>query len=116
MTRMLAIVVVAIKIATARPALAYTLSCADVSSAFAGTDQRAQDSAVGYIAGVIDFLAGLLCFVGNPQCQCVQDVVATQPQPLAMAVVTHINQCVSVDGTQPAFGSISRAAKDLCPF
>ncbi|HYC21899.1 MAG TPA: hypothetical protein VEI94_04315 [Candidatus Bathyarchaeia archaeon] len=116
MRRMLAIVTVVVALATARPALAYTFSCSDFASAFAGTDQNAQETAVGYIAGVTDFLAGLLCFVGSAQCQCVQNLVGGQPMMFAQAIVTHINQCVAVDGTQAAFGSISRGAKDLCPY
>jgi len=103
-------------LALARPARAYTVSCSDFVSLATSTDPQANGEAAGYVAGAIDFLAGLLCFVGSPQCQCVQNLVVTQANALSSAIVTHVDQCIAVDGTQAAFGSISRGAHDLCPF
>jgi hypothetical protein len=103
-------------LAAARPSFAYNMSCQDFVNFVLSNNQQLQGAAVGETTGTLDFLAGLLCFVGNAQCGCVQSLFPNQPMALANAVTSRVQQCISVDGSQAVFGSISRAAKDLCPY
>jgi len=103
-------------LASRAPAQAYIVSCNDVAALIQSSVDSDQSLAVGYIFGNIDFLAGLLCFVGNPQCACVQSVALDRPSDVGQHVGQHLVECINFDGTQPAFGSVARATKDLCPY
>jgi hypothetical protein len=109
----LAIVLVA---ASMRPASAYNLSCDGLMTLLESDDPFERGIASGFLYGDVDFLAGLLCFVQNPQCNCVQNVVQGQTQTFASAVVDELLNCSLVDGSQAAFGSVSRAVRSLCPY
>jgi hypothetical protein len=110
------VVAVVLVTASVRPAAAYNVSCDGLAGLVLSDDQFERGIAGGFLFGDVDFLAGLLCFVQNPQCNCVQNVVQSQTQAFASAVANELINCESVDGSQAAFGSVSRAVRSLCPY
>ena len=114
---LIAAIAAAVIAGSASRAHAYGMTCNEFAAAVTSGDAQLQGLAVGYVVGAIDYLAGLICFVGNSQCGCLQNLVKGNPSGVGNAVGTQVGNCItSGNGDQAAFGPVSRAARQSCPF
>lgn len=116
MKRLVLIALLLVVIAPA-PARAYTASCSALYATVLSDDPFQNGISPGYAFGVADFLAGLQCFVGNPQCECLKNVVRNNAQAVGTAFGNEIRACISRgEGDTPAFGAMLRALRPFCPW
>lgn len=94
-------------------ASAYSFTCNQVIAA-ANAGQLTQGAVVGYAWGSADVLAGLLCLVGSPKCDCLSNIVDRYNEDFAREFANEILACRNDDGNQPAFGPAMRAAQRVC--
>src|SRR4051794_7707166 len=102
MTRVL--VATALLLLIAAPANAYIISNNTVRNYILNGSLEQQGEAIGHIYGVVDFLTGLQCFVGSPQCGCLSSMVQSQPSEFGTAYATLVQQQINTGhGNEPAF-------------
>jgi len=100
-----------------RAAEAYSFTCNNIVAAAQSGDDRLLYSAVGYGIGVVDFLAGLQCFVQNPYCTCLANLVSNRPGDFGEAYGQEVTACINRgEGNTPGFGPALRAARQFCPW
>jgi hypothetical protein len=96
--------------ATARPASAYFLNCAQYRAAILSGDEPLMMSVVSHSLGVSDMLATMLCFVGDRRCSCIQSV-SDRAEAFGNALGNRIASCPA---SAPAVGQEFNAALDVC--
>jgi len=108
---------IALLFVIASPAGAYTVTCSALNRTVLSNDPFEQGIAPGYAFGVVDFLAGLQCFVRSPSCDCLQNVVRNDASAFGAASGVEIRACIARgEGNSPAFGAILRAVRQFCPW
>ncbi len=95
----------------------YAYTCDEAAFYGANGSPSTQGAIVGHAFGVVDFLAGLQCFVGNPQCSCLSNLVSDRPGDFGGEYGRQLAQCVrNGQGSDPVFGVVLRAARTFCPW
>ncbi len=95
---------------------AYNRTCGQIRAGLNSPSSGEFNFAAGYPIGVIDELAGLLCYVGNSQCDCLRGLLSRDGASLGSAVARGIFECADRDPNEGAFGSVTRVAREFCPF
>jgi hypothetical protein len=115
--RFVVALVLLVVVALPRNASAYSFSCFDAANLVrSGTDTNVY-TVVGYGIGVVDFLAGLQCFVGASACGCLSGLVSSRPGEYGEAYGQEIAACINRgEGNSPTFGPALRAARRFCSF
>jgi hypothetical protein len=116
MKRTLSTIALTAALLAAQSANAYVYTCSRLRTSVLSGDDMLVGSAVGFSIGVGEFIAGLMCFVGNRQCGCLQNVVEDHTEDFSEAVAIEISECASRAPNEPAFGAMSRAVRRICPF
>lgn len=95
----------------------YAYTCDEAAFYAVNGTPQTQGSIVGHAFGVVDFLAGLQCFVGNPQCSCLSNLVTNRAGDFGGEYGRRLAQCVrNGQGDDPVFGVVLNAARVFCPW
>jgi hypothetical protein len=115
--RIIVAVALLLAVACPRTASAYSFTCNQAANLVrSGTDANVY-TIVGYGIGVVDFLAGLQCFVGASACDCLSGLVSSRPAAYGEAYGQEIAACINRgEGNSPTFGPALRAARRFCSF
>lgn len=99
----------------ATTAHAYTLTCNEYRSLVLSGDPAAAYVTSGYASGAVDFYAGLACFVGQSNCECLQNVFVRQPSALGGEVARQISRYIANgNGNSSAWAPMVDAARVIC--
>lgn len=101
------------------PSLAHSYAYTCDEAAFYGVNgsPQTQGAIVGHAFGVVDFLAGLQCFVGNPQCSCLSNLITNRAGDFGGEYGRLLAKCIrDGQGADPVFGVVMRAARTFCPW
>lgn len=99
------------------PSIAYPYAYTCSEAAFYGVNgtPQTQGAIVGHAFGVVDFLAGLQCYVGNPQCSCLANLITNRAGDFGGEYGRLLAQCIrNGEGDSPVFGVVLRAARTFC--
>lgn len=117
MNRIIVAVALLLTVALPRTASAYSFSCNQAASLIRSGTNTNVYTIVGYGIGVVDFLAGLQCFVGGSACDCLSGLVSGRPADYGEAYGQEIVACINRgEGNSPTFGPALRAARRFCSF
>lgn len=117
MIRMLTLAAVLALVAIPTRAFSYAYTCDEAAFYLENGTSQSQGAVIGHSFGVIDLLAGLQCYVGNPQCSCLANLVTNRPGDLGGEYGRRLRQCINAgQGNNPVFGVVMNTARAFCPW
>lgn len=93
---------------------AFFLSCGTAAAAILNGTAQQQGLAIGHGTGTIDMLTALSCFVGRPNCECLDRLLIDSPSAYSEAIGQELASCAVRSPNDSAVGPALRAAARLC--